>query len=115
MVRFSDFIRLIRYGNCAMSAVAALLGALVSRGPDVLLHPEAAGAAMAVVFLFTGAGNTINDYLDAEIDRKRSRSSRGCRGLRASSRTRRLNCSQLSSRFTKRSQLSCVIVARSGA
>ncbi|MBX8632085.1 MAG: geranylgeranylglycerol-phosphate geranylgeranyltransferase [Thermoplasmata archaeon] len=70
MVRFSDFIRLIRYGNCAMSAVAALLGALVSRGPDVLLHPEAAGAAMAVVFLFTGAGNTINDYLDAEIDRK---------------------------------------------
>src|SRR4028119_1923463 len=34
----------------------------------------------------------------AEIDRKRSRSSSGCEVLQASSRTRRLNASQLSAR-----------------
>jgi hypothetical protein len=41
--------------------------------------------------------------LFAEIDRKRRRSSSGWFGLEASSRTRRLNWSQDSSRFTKRS------------
>src|SRR5690242_1165230 len=38
----------------------------------------------------------------AEIERNRTRSSSGCLGLQASSRTRRLNASQLSSRLKYR-------------
>ena len=46
---------------------------------------------------------TNSSRLAAEIDRKRTRSSSGCRSLFASSSTRRLNWSHENSRFTNRS------------
>ncbi|MBX8639117.1 MAG: UbiA family prenyltransferase [Thermoplasmata archaeon] len=68
MTSISDLLKLMRYGNCVMSAVAAILGALVSSKTMFASHLLDAAAAGAVVFLFTGAGNTLNDYLDATID-----------------------------------------------
>jgi geranylgeranylglycerol-phosphate geranylgeranyltransferase len=68
MTSISDLLKLMRYGNCLMSAVAAVLGALVSSKYMFADHPLDVAAAAAVVFLFTGGGNTLNDYLDAAID-----------------------------------------------
>ncbi len=65
----SSYLKLIRYRNCLMSAVAVFLGALVVEGRAVSGHIVPVAAAMAVVFVFTAAGNSLNDYLDAEIDR----------------------------------------------
>lgn len=64
------YITLIRYGNCIMSGVAAFLGAFVASGRGVTGHLPDVALAVVVVFLFTGAGNTLNDYLDADIDAK---------------------------------------------
>lgn len=68
-VGIASYLRLIRYRNCIMSGIAALLGALVVTGRNAPAHWLAIISAMLVVFLFTGAGNSLNDYLDAEIDR----------------------------------------------
>ncbi|MBX8635914.1 MAG: UbiA family prenyltransferase [Thermoplasmata archaeon] len=65
---FRNYLRLIRYGNCAMSGVAAFLGAFVVSGTRLYSHVPAVSAAIVTVFLFTAAGNTLNDFLDADID-----------------------------------------------
>ena len=52
-----------------MSAIAAFLGAFVVAGRDIGSHAVDVAVAVAVVFVFTGAGNSLNDYLDAEIDK----------------------------------------------
>ena len=47
-----------------------LIVALIATGLDLATLPiNAIVLASIVVFLFTGAGNTLNDYLDREIDR----------------------------------------------
>ncbi len=63
-----DYLKLIRYGNCVMSSVAVFLGGLVVSGSGLDRHVQAIAAAMIAVFLFTAAGNALNDFLDAEID-----------------------------------------------
>lgn len=64
-----SYLTLIRYRNCIMSGIAAFLGAFVVTGTAVAAHLFPILTAMVVVFLFTAAGNTLNDYLDAEIDK----------------------------------------------
>lgn len=63
-------IQLIRPINCVMVALAVAIGALVAGGfsgfEDNLV---AVGMAIIVAFLFTGAGNSLNDYFDRDIDR----------------------------------------------
>ncbi len=66
------YLELMRPGNCAMSIVAVVIGALLAADGNLLifLNPlSPAYMAMAVVFLITGAGNAINDYIDIEADR----------------------------------------------
>ncbi len=65
----ASYLGLIRYRDCIMSAVAVFLGAFVVTGRSITGHLIAVTAGMAVVFLFTGAGNSLNDYIDADIDR----------------------------------------------
>lgn len=61
----------MRLGNCAMASVGALLAALICAGPDLLGdYVVEVGLSMAIVALFTGAGNALNDYYDREVDRK---------------------------------------------
>ncbi len=59
------YIELLRPLNSLMSAVAVLIGGfLLLQGINYLVV-----FGMIAVFLITGAGNAINDYLDVESDR----------------------------------------------
>lgn len=67
----AGYIRLMRLGNCAMAALGALLAALVCAGPELLLdYVLEVVLSMAIVVLFTAAGNALNDYFDREVDKK---------------------------------------------
>ena len=59
------YIQLLRPSNALVAGIAAIVGYLMATGtvvPGTLL-------LLAIVFLVTGAGNAINDYYDAAIDR----------------------------------------------
>jgi geranylgeranylglycerol-phosphate geranylgeranyltransferase len=60
-------LELIRYKNCAMAGLAAVIGAAIaySAAPGQLIWM---GFIFITVFVITGAGNAINDYFDANID-----------------------------------------------
>lgn len=61
---------LFRLGNCAMAAMGALLAAIVCVGVEGLEeYALEVLASMAIVVLFTAAGNSLNDYFDRETDR----------------------------------------------
>lgn len=65
------FASLVRPVNCAMSAVAVLLGGFICLGRDIF-SPERGlpiALAMIAVVLFVGAGNALNDYEDRRIDK----------------------------------------------
>ncbi|MFZ3058723.1 MAG: geranylgeranylglycerol-phosphate geranylgeranyltransferase [Candidatus Methanoperedens sp.] len=66
MENFRILLELMRYRNCAMAGIAAVIGGFIAysavQGPLILLP------VFLTVFLVTGAGNAINDYFDAGID-----------------------------------------------
>jgi len=64
-------VQLMRPLNSAMGALAVIAGALVAAGPGLLASSAltAVALAAAVAFLYTGAGNTLNDYYDRYSDR----------------------------------------------
>ncbi|HUS76134.1 MAG TPA: geranylgeranylglycerol-phosphate geranylgeranyltransferase [Methanothrix sp.] len=55
---------ILRPFNCMMAAAAAIIGLAIAGGLD----PGSTALIFLTVFLITGAGNTINDYYDREID-----------------------------------------------
>lgn len=59
------YLSILRPGNCLMSVVASLVGSFIILKT---LAPISIIAA-AIVFLITGAGNVINDYVDIEADK----------------------------------------------
>ncbi len=64
------YLRLSRPGNAAMSGMGVAIAALVAGGPAVAVArflPVAFAAVAA--YLFTAAGNALNDYFDRETDR----------------------------------------------
>ncbi len=65
------YITLIRPVNAFMSVVAVLIGGLLVAGknPALLSDPYPLVLALIAVFLITGAGNAINDYIDVESDK----------------------------------------------
>jgi geranylgeranylglycerol-phosphate geranylgeranyltransferase len=72
------YLELMRYKNCLMAGFAAFIGTLIAfniLASDALNshHHEIfpffdSGLVFLVVFLASGAGNTINDYFDTKID-----------------------------------------------
>ena len=61
---------LLRLGNCVMGALGALLAAVVCAGIEGTAdHAVEVALSMAIVVLFTGAGNSLNDYFDREVDK----------------------------------------------
>jgi len=65
------FIQLLRIKNCFMAVLSIIIVALVVARLDIASMPFIEIlAASIVVFVFIGAGNTLNDYLDRDIDRK---------------------------------------------
>lgn len=73
------YLKLMRSGNCLMAAIAALVGvfiaynivsANVSADSYTVTFPILDSLKVfLVVFFVTGAGNSINDYFDIDIDR----------------------------------------------
>ena len=66
------YLEMMRPGNCVMSIVAVVIGSLLASGGNlaIFLDPlSPAYIAAVVVFMITGAGNVINDYVDIEADR----------------------------------------------
>ena len=61
------FVELIRPVNSIMAAIAVLVGAIVAGGTFVLNMTEV-HLAIIVTFVITGAGMTINDFFDRDID-----------------------------------------------
>ncbi len=59
--------RMLRPANGAMTAVAVGVGAVVAGAPWTAWVTVVAGALAG--FLFTGAGNVLNDVVDREVDR----------------------------------------------
>ena len=60
----AGFVRIIRPANAIVAGIAAIIAYLIATG---VLIPES-GLLFFIVLFVTGAGNTINDYFDAEID-----------------------------------------------
>ncbi len=70
------YLKLIRFGNCLMAAIAAIVGVFIAYNIVAANDPFSAQfpifdatKVFLVVFLVTGAGNAINDYFDVGIDR----------------------------------------------
>jgi geranylgeranylglycerol-phosphate geranylgeranyltransferase len=63
------YVQLLRPLNCVMVVAAVLIGALVAKGIDGIsdFYQDLVLASI-VAFLFTGAGNSLNDYYDRETD-----------------------------------------------
>jgi len=67
-----SYLKIMRPLNSVMATLGVFVGALVAGGMTIL---TAAGMtpvllAMLSVFFFMGAGNSLNDYLDADVDAK---------------------------------------------
>jgi len=67
------FLELMRYRNCAMAGLAAVIGGGIAYSASSAAPGEMSEIILLIpvfitVFLITGAGNAINDYFDAGID-----------------------------------------------
>lgn len=65
------YVTIIRPGNCLIASGAVAVAGLVAVGYSVLEHVALVNLALAccAVFLFVGAGNTLNDYYDYDMDK----------------------------------------------
>jgi len=64
------YLELMRFGNCAIAAIAVLIGYTII----TLDFSIGVGLAMLSAFLICGAGQAINDVYDLNIDKKINRS-----------------------------------------
>ncbi len=62
-----DYLELMRYRNCAMAGLAAVVGAAIAYNAAPA-DPVRIILVFITVSIITGAGNAINDYFDAGID-----------------------------------------------
>jgi len=58
------FLEILRPMNCLMAGIAAIIGLLIAG----IWKIEIAALIFLAVFLITGAGNSVNDFFDQEID-----------------------------------------------
>ncbi|RZN37981.1 MAG: geranylgeranylglycerol-phosphate geranylgeranyltransferase [Methanosarcinales archaeon] len=68
-MQYKGFFELLRAGNCTMAGFAAVIGAGIAYVPvsdEISFY--GISLVFACVFLITGAGNSINDFFDADID-----------------------------------------------
>ncbi|MCJ7517463.1 MAG: UbiA family prenyltransferase [Methanomassiliicoccales archaeon] len=66
----AEYMKLLRLWNGAIAALGLLLGAAVAIGINNLdSHLFELALGTIIVVLFVGAGNSLNDYYDVEIDR----------------------------------------------
>ncbi len=66
----AGLVSMMRPGNCAMGAAGVLLAAVICVGSEsVGDYLAEIILSMLVVVAFTGAGNSLNDYFDRDVDR----------------------------------------------
>ncbi|MEM4161145.1 MAG: UbiA family prenyltransferase [Thermoplasmata archaeon] len=65
------YLEIIRPGNCILASTGVLVGGIIAAGASALALSNLPQLllAMVVVFLSTGAGNVLNDYMDRDVDR----------------------------------------------
>jgi geranylgeranylglycerol-phosphate geranylgeranyltransferase len=63
------FAQLIRIGNCVMGVVGLFLAVLIATGTSLLDFWYDMLIGAVVVFSFVAGGNSLNDYLDREVDK----------------------------------------------
>ena len=63
------FLRLFRFGNGVMGILGVVIGAFIAVGFDIGDHVLNLIISSAVVLAFMAGGNSLNDYIDREIDR----------------------------------------------
>jgi geranylgeranylglycerol-phosphate geranylgeranyltransferase len=60
---------LFRVGNCLMGIVGLLMAVLIATGTSISNYWADIVPAAVVVFFFVAAGNSLNDYMDREVDK----------------------------------------------
>jgi geranylgeranylglycerol-phosphate geranylgeranyltransferase len=62
-------VQLFRMGNCLMGIVGLLMSVLIATGTSIFNYWTDIVPAAIVVFFFVAAGNSLNDYMDREVDK----------------------------------------------
>lgn len=65
----NKYLQLFRTGNALMGIVGIMVACFMAAGPDVLSHWPNLILCAVIVFVFIAGGNSLNDYIDADIDR----------------------------------------------
>ena len=65
----NKYLQLFRTGNAVMGVVGVLVACFMAAGTDLLSHWVNLLLSAVIVFSFIAGGNSLNDYIDAEIDR----------------------------------------------
>ena len=63
------FLRLFRFGNGVMGILGVIIGAFIAVGFDIGDHLQNLIISCFVVLAFMAGGNSLNDYIDREIDK----------------------------------------------
>jgi len=63
------YLRLFRLGNGIMGIVGVAVGAFIAVGTDITDHMINLLISCFIVLSFIAGGNSLNDYIDAEIDK----------------------------------------------
>ncbi|OPY33193.1 MAG: Digeranylgeranylglyceryl phosphate synthase [Methanomassiliicoccales archaeon PtaU1.Bin124] len=66
----NKYLQLFRIGNCIMGIVGLIMGLWVAAGYHLIDRPVAVIFSAGVVFFFIAAGNSLNDYIDREVDKQ---------------------------------------------
>ncbi len=64
------FAQLFRIDNCVMGVAGLLIGAFIAVGVSIASYWLELLIASGIVFTFIAAGNSLNDYMDREVDRR---------------------------------------------
>jgi len=65
----NKYLQLFRLGNALMGIVGLTVASFMAVGTDVVNHGLDLVISAIIVFLFIAGGNSLNDYIDAEIDK----------------------------------------------
>lgn len=65
----NKYAQLFRLGNCVMGIVGLILGSWIASGTSIGTELLPIALAAGVVFTFIAAGNSLNDYMDREVDK----------------------------------------------
>jgi len=65
----NKYLRLFRLGNTLIASVSILIAAFMAAGTGMIDYWQNLIIGVFVVFTFVAGGNSLNDYIDVEIDR----------------------------------------------